>query len=30
LIVLIFGPGKYSLDTLLARRRREHVDGVTS
>ncbi len=30
LIVLIFGPGKYALDTLLARRSREHLDGVTS
>ena len=29
LIVLIFGPGKYALDTLLARRQRR-VDGVTS
>jgi putative oxidoreductase len=29
LIVLIFGPGKYAVDTLLARRQRR-VDGVTS
>jgi putative oxidoreductase len=29
LIVLIFGPGKYALDALFARRQRR-VDGVTS